>query len=464
VSLTLLLPWFPILLGVGVGGRLLGRNRGLALGFLCAMFWTVLIQASAGPTIWREPWSVASIVIGAVAIFVMGGWAGQDIVPTLTALESDSTTTPALITVDAEPRASLDRLGLLLDQFEDWLEEHQHDADPWPEFGEFLRTALHQGCGATHVKPYRLLSEGAELAPLREPDPFAEVRRLSARRGIVGHVVTTGRPYLAGDPCQGELVDALAEEAGTSIAWCFAVTQGTQRLGAVVVGQLDAAPDRQRPLLRIVELLIRRFWISLSESIRGRTAGKVDPVCGLYTRPAFLEAAQYSLRESYHQGEPVAVAVIALEGLRELSDSGRWEVADDLVREVSATLRAKVRMDDRLGRFDGSRFIWLLRRVDSELATLIVRQIMNRLISLYGDELRRPAPVVIRCGLVGSGTEQPDLRTLVSRAMGQSRRARLEKMILAADCTPPSPPLTKGGSGGSRDPTAKAMGHPEAIA
>ncbi|MFQ5494298.1 MAG: hypothetical protein ACE5EX_02860, partial [Phycisphaerae bacterium] len=75
--LTLLLPWFPIILAVGVGGRLLGRQRGLGLGFLCALFWVVLVQASEGVGIWGNGWSFATMVAGAVAITLMGRWSGE---------------------------------------------------------------------------------------------------------------------------------------------------------------------------------------------------------------------------------------------------------------------------------------------------------------------------------------------------------------------------------------------------
>ena len=75
--LNLLLPWFPIVLAVGVGGRLLGRNRGFALGLLCALFWIVLLQASAGISVWYDIWSAATILAGIVAIVAIGGWAGE---------------------------------------------------------------------------------------------------------------------------------------------------------------------------------------------------------------------------------------------------------------------------------------------------------------------------------------------------------------------------------------------------
>ncbi len=127
------------------------------------------------------------------------------------------------------------------------------------------------------------------------------------------------------------------------------------------------------------------------------------------------------------------MVVIAVEGLRELSDTGRWEVADELATEVSLVLRRKVRFDDRLGRFDDSQFILLLRRVDSELATLIVSQLVGQLTRLCADNERWHTKPMVRCGLVGSGTEQPDLNTLVFRALSQCRRARMEDKTMSSD-------------------------------
>jgi diguanylate cyclase (GGDEF)-like protein len=486
MTLTLLLPWFPILLAVGLGGRLLGRGRGFALGLVCAMFWVVLVQASAGTGIWRQPGVVATILIGAVAIFLMGGWAGQ--MPLDAQRDQDGSVGTPIRTRSAgdgsRPRAgawgsdsaesrragtdemiALDRFATIIHQFDDWLAEHRDDSDSWPAFGEFIRGVLFQCCKATHVKPYRLLSEGEELVPLREPDPLAEVKRISARQGILGHVVTTGRSYFVGDPTQGELVGQLAQDVPEPIMWCFAVTQGTQRLGAVTVGQLDVAPEANRALLRAVEQLVSQCWCMLAETVRSRTAGQDDPGSGLHNRAAFLHAAQQSLRESYAQGEPVAAAVVAVEGLRELNDSGRWEVADELIREVADTLRRKVRMDDRLGRFDGSRFIWLLRRVDAGLASLIVKQVMGRLTALCADDSRWRSSVAVRCGVVGSGMERPGLRALVSRALAQSHRARLEELTIAGelDARPAESVTSVGTPSASAGPLGRSLALPVRI-
>ncbi len=482
MTLTLLLPWFPIMLAVGVVGRLLGRGRGFAIGLVCALFWIVLVQASAGIGLWRQPWAVVTIVMGGAAIFLIGGWASQMPLdhpcdyPAPLGIRGQGSGVGGQAPAISDPRAletttALDQITTVIRQFDDWLEEHRDDRDPWSSFGEFIRGALHQCCRATYVRPYRLHHEGVELAPLREPDPLGEEKRISARQGILGHVVTTGRSYVDGDRTQGALITQLAVDTAASakrepgggstaaiygptgttaehtagkttaptsetIVWCFAISRGTQRLGAVTVGQLDCGggtPAEHLPLLRAVEQLVAQCWCLLAETVHGRTVGQDDPESGLHNRSAFLKLAQQSLRESYAQGEPVAIAVIALEGMRELNDAGRWEVADELVREVAYTMRRKVRMDDRLGRFDGSRFIWLLRRVDAELASLIVKQVMSRLTTVCGDRGRWCASITVRCGVVGSGMDNPDLRTLVSHALVQSRRARLEQVTVAGE-------------------------------
>jgi len=442
MNMTLLLPWFPIVLAVGVAGRVLGRARGMGMGFLCALFWLALVQASAGSGMWSEPWTVVASLSGSVAIVAMGGWAGQ--------MSPGASRGPVFSADSYEPAVasapngdSLARFSAMIDRFDEWLDGHRDHPNPWPEFGEFIRNVLCHSCSATHVQPYRLRAEGDELVALHEPDVFTEAERLPARQGIVGHVVTTGRAYLAGDSAQGELVQSLAVEWKKPLAWCFPIQDGKQRVGAVVVGKLSLAPNRHRELLHAAEQLIGLFWNLLSNAVNTRSALEHDPVSGLFTRPMFLKTAEQSLRQSYRLGEPVAVAVVAVEGTRELGDSGRWETADELVSEVSRSLRQKVRSDDRLGRFDGSRFVLLLRRVDSELASLIIGQLMSRLGSVCGDASRWGVALRVRCGVVGSGTEQPDLRTLVSKAMLQCRRARMEDIPIANDLTPLPPNSTR---------------------
>lgn len=434
---TLILPWFPILLGVGIGGRLLGPSRGLFLGLISALFWTVLAQAALGPYVWVGPWTVAALVAGAVAIAAVGAWAGQQsgeiVLPAAARAASPGKSAKA---DDAAPEALLDNFAQTLRQFDEWLTEHGDDADPWPRFDEFLRGALHRLCGARHVKPYRVVTDAEELVPLHEPDPLTDVERPSSRSGVVADVIATGRSYLVA-PNGGETASdmALAEGSGPGV-WCFSIIEGRLCRGVVCVGRLGVDPSVHGPLLETVELLINQFWRTLTQTLAGRTARQNDPVSTLLIRPAFLRRAEHVIRDAVRCAEPVAVAVFAIEGLRELNDGGRWEHADELVHEISAVLKRKVRADDCLGRFDGSRFVVLLRRVDAELASLIVGQLLTRLRTLCTNEDRWGAGVCIRCGITGSGGRPVELGVLLKRALANCLIARRERIDSVSDLSP----------------------------
>lgn len=332
----------------------------------------------------------------------------------------------------ASPGANwIDLLSETIEQFENWLAQFRSGTDPWPAFGELVRSTLQQCCGATLVTPYRVTSNGKELRALRESDGLVQTDRVSPRLGLVGHVFNTGRTYIAGDPTFDEPVDVLSREADPiRIAWCFLVRRGNQRLGLVTAGQFH---EGSRALLPLAERLIALYWQMTCDVDRARTLEQCDPVCGLLARPAFLEIAEDALAETYRKYAPSAVAVLAIEGLRSMNDSGRWEVADDLLREVSRFLKSRVRGEDRLGRFDGSRFVILLRCVDTDLATLIVRQIIAQLGTLCGDTGRWGASVRVRCGLSFSGTGQPSLRDLVSRALVQVQTSREQNRQISSD-------------------------------
>jgi len=436
VTTTLLLPWLPIVLAVGVGSRLLDRVRGGVVGLIGALFWVLLVQSTLGAGMFFQGRMVAALTIGALAIVAVGAWSGYAARQEAAARERER----AVQLTPREPTASgLPPVADVLRRFDDWLEVNRHQADPWPEFGEFLRAALHDLCGATHVRPYRVLSQGDVLIPLRAFEPGDNPDLVSARRGIVGHVVTSGVSFVAGDAAHGRLIDELAGESEEDIAWCFAITQGGRRIGLVRVGQLTAAGQRDTRRLETAATVVCQFWAMLTEVCRSRAAETLDPASNLLTRESFLAEADRALAAADAQSEPAAVAVIALEGIRTLSDRGDWEIADALIAAAARLLRERVRGDDRLGRFDESRFVLLLRRVDSALATLIVNQLVSRLDELCRQEVARIygddplGTLTVRCGVSGTGMERPALATLVARAVAQCHQARRTVVPVSSD-------------------------------
>jgi len=457
MTIAQLLPWFPILLGVGVGGRLLGRARGAVLGGVGALFWIVLIQASSGTHIWTEGWALSAISLGAIAITLMGAWSGQHTkdsvsggtsVTSANGIAGESFFRPPSGIERRERRSKgadavhdpsqlvhlLERITGVCRRFDGWVHEHRDCPDLWPAFGEFVREVLFQTCRATHVKPYRMHAETGAWMPLRVTDDEDAFEKQVPHLHIVNNVVETRCSFVdAADRVERTSLRPPCENrpSSESLAWCFAIRSGENCLGLVTVGRFEANPP-PAAFRESIEQIVGMFWRTIAEASVGRSAETHDGMSGLLNRTTFIQQAEAALRDSQHQGEPSAVAMIAIHGLRELNDGGKWEIADELIREVGRALREKVRLDDRLGRFDGSRFVWLLRRVDAGLAIKIVRQVMSRLEALCGDRERWQASIAVRCGLVGGGLEAKGLRTLVSQALVQSRRARTENIAISS--------------------------------
>ncbi len=435
MSMSLILTWFPIVLAVGVGARLLDRARGTGLGILGAAFWIVLVRAGVGQAGLGDAWGLAALAAGAGVIVTIGLWSGAMAPYPSSGAAGSTRKRPA---AQQAAVGGDQRVGAALTRFDDWLEAHRYSADPWPEFGELVRTVLFDLCGAAHVHPYRVLSEDESLMPLRAFEPGETTDLVSARQGIVGHVATSGRSYIAAEVDHGLLVDRLAEESGEHIAWCFAIRQGPRRIGLVKVGRLSGDGPADVALLHAAERLIGLFWTTLGEVCRSRVAESRDPASGLLTREPFLMAADRALHAAYAHNEPAALVVLAFEGTRALCDRGDWEMADRFIGQAASFLEERIRADDRVGRFDDSRFVVLLRRVDSALARLIAEQLLARLGELCGDHACEGGggAVAVRCGLSGSGTDKPILSQLIARAVAHCNDARRLDVPMCSDLEP----------------------------
>ncbi|MFQ5489719.1 MAG: GGDEF domain-containing protein [Phycisphaerae bacterium] len=427
--LSLVLPWFPIVLAVGVGGRLLDRTQGLGFGILGACFWALLAHVAVGPMLFLNWATCAAVLAGAIAIVTVGAWAGS--VSAVARNHPPSNSGPW-----SQPGSSAGGVSAsvasALDRFEDWLQTYRESVDPWPDFGELLRVLLHDLCGATHVYPYRVERDASELVPLRAVNPGEPPKTLPAGEGIIGHVLTTGRSYVAGEAIPAEAADH-SDTPAEPIAWCFAIRNGSQNIGLIKAGYLVGLSELDPKRLEMAEALVGRFWTTLEAVCRRQRAETRDSASGLLARQPFMRQARQHLAAAYGRSDPVAVAVIGLEGVRAMGDRGDWELADDLVREVADLLAGHVRADDLIGRLDDSRFVLLLRRVNSALGELIVGQLRGKVKTLCDDATRWKGPIAVRCGLSTCRAESPPLTELVRVAVEQCHRARETHSAMCSD-------------------------------
>ena len=439
MGLQLSMYWIPLAMLSGLGARYLRRPSAWALGLASVGFWVFSAVVMGGLETQASAIAV-SLAAGALAIVVFS--MPRFVRPEMhrTAIAASSQTERGSVAdpksdsaTRAEEVGPIESIVAVPRQFDRWLTQHRDLADPWPDFGEFVRATLLACCGASQIKAYRLLSpDDHTLLPLHETAP-KENDFPPLRAGIRGYVVTSGKSFYRDDKSN----DSIHELAGLiqgACAWCFSVHVQDNLIGVIQVGELANTEIAARHRLRLMEAMVSLCWGSLTEACRSRLADETDSVAGVLTPEAFLTKAGHTMAASYAKNEPVSVVNFNVEGLRRLTDNGRWDIAKDAIRRISEIIRERVRENDCAGFFDGSTFVVLLVSVDAELASLIVRKIQSHIVDTIKSLGDPGNQIDVRCGLASSGAQRPSLDALLSRAASISTEARKLGLAMLA-CT-----------------------------
>jgi len=332
-----------------------------------------------------------------------------------------------------------------------WCEQGLAEADPWNSFDQLVREMLTEQVGAVRVRCYQVLPGDQQFRSLSHGGTSGDGK--CARSGLLGHVATTGREFVAGDKAHGELVDQLAEDGEEPWDWVYPIREESQTVGLLAVGRLPPTTVLDDGRRKQLSTLITVFWKYVSCLERLGIAEKTDKASGLLTRSDFFASATRALGDSYKENEPVVVAVLTLEGLRRLDDLGRWSDHDALVENIGLLINRRIRTDDIIGRFSDDRFVLLLRRLDSSLGRLIAAKIQATAqeeieqLGSVGETLR------VRVGLTGSGFRKESLEKLLVSAFEVVERARKEGVGLYCDLPTPE-----------REAQASAQSNPRASA
>lgn len=89
----------------------------------------------------------------------------------------------------------------------------------------------------------------------------------------------------------------------------------------------------------------------------------LDPLTRIYNRK-YLEDELESILSDRRRRKPVYVALLDLDGFKQVNDSAGHDAGDAILREVAATLRKGLRKNDLLARYGGDEFVALLHCVD----------------------------------------------------------------------------------------------------
>jgi diguanylate cyclase (GGDEF)-like protein len=147
-------------------------------------------------------------------------------------------------------------------------------------------------------------------------------------------------------------------------------------VGAATVGALAARPSGFLLPWAIAVLTALVVTESHGRLIgRLRTQASVDPLTGVANRRAWEAEATRDLARAARTGEPLTVAILDLDGFKEVNDRDGHGAGDRLLRQVATAWRTRLRTSDLLGRYGGDEFVLCLPGTDARTAVDVLQRL-----------------------------------------------------------------------------------------
>lgn len=173
-----------------------------------------------------------------------------------------------------------------------------------------------------------------------------------------------------------------------------------------------------------------------------KSLSRRDALTGAFNRRAFEELAAAEVARSSRYGNPMTLAVMDIDGFKQINDRFGHAVGDDLLREVATTLDATLRASDIVARLGGDEFAVVMPETDESSAH---EGLTKTKLALSDRMTRRGWPVTFSFGSMSTGAASVPLGELLAaadRLMYQAKRSGGDKIEAASsrDVRPVGPP------------------------
>ena len=123
---------------------------------------------------------------------------------------------------------------------------------------------------------------------------------------------------------------------------------------------IDSAPDAILAISDLAAVTIRQARLRNSaweQSDHAERLLHTDRLTGLANRVTFERMLELEIARATRQGTPLAVAVLDIDGLTDISDHKGARVADEVLRHVASAIADRVRLLDTVARFGEDEFV-----------------------------------------------------------------------------------------------------------
>lgn len=147
---------------------------------------------------------------------------------------------------------------------------------------------------------------------------------------------------------------------------------------AVMLVMTISLANRFTLMFNRLEQEVQERTVELREANRQLAqSARIDPLTGLLNRRGFVEEAEVELQRVLRGGEDFAVVLADIDHFKQFNDRFGHACGDHVLCRVSAMLRERVRDVDRVARWGGEEFIFLLPETDAAGAAIIAAKLRD---------------------------------------------------------------------------------------
>ena len=169
---------------------------------------------------------------------------------------------------------------------------------------------------------------------------------------------------------------------------------------------------------------------------RGRTLRlfmEKDGLTGLFRHSRIIEQLEVAVRRADRQNGRLAVAMLDIDGFKEVNDEHGHLVGDQVLKALAYLLRQRLRMSDVLGRFGGDEYIVILPDTDGVAALEKMDDIRLNFAAIDHDTGQGSFSVTLSCGVAEfpAALTSHELIAAADETLYRAKRGGRDRVLLA---------------------------------
>jgi len=173
--------------------------------------------------------------------------------------------------------------------------------------------------------------------------------------------------------------------------------------------------------IRMGDVLMRFSYqdrIDVEHHASMREMAMKDPLTQIYNRRYFMDLLQREVNYALRNKQPLALILLDLDHFKAVNDTYGHDAGDRVLKEVSQTIGASLRIYDAFARYGGEEFVIMLRTTSMDQAKMIAERVRKLVADLQVTLESKTIDVTISLGVA---------------ALSQDRLVTPDELLKAAD-------------------------------